>query len=161
MNFLPRKHKYYPACLASTRTNHKFCKQYNGAIYKYYPTNQEDFGNLKTDIPWYLDDYRSAVCAAITAAYAFNARKILLFHCEDALSEERPYTKKVEFNGETYYLYPQQMLLHDIIEANLYWIKNNSEREISLGYCGYGLEYFNAAYIEKKDIVNFFEDKDE
>jgi hypothetical protein len=76
------------------------------------------------------------------------------------MEQERPYSLEFENKGNKFYMYPQQKLLHDIIDANLFWISNSNE-EIEIGYSGYGLEYVNAAYIEQRDIKNFFEDKDE
>lgn len=156
MKYLPRGKKTYPKCIASARTNFEFLENYRGTKFKYYPVNETSYSTLGIkEVSWQIDDYRNAVCAAIGLAYHFNAEKVLLLCCDDAFKEERPGAKKLD-NG--LWLYPQQEIAHGLIDGNLYWLKNQSYKEIYIGDCSNGPNYKNSTYICEERIANFWEE---
>jgi hypothetical protein len=99
-----------------------------------------------------IDDYRNSICAAILLAFRFHVRKLLLFCCDDAFDIERPASEKLE-NG--LWIYPQQNVAHDLIDANLYWL-SNQEYEVAIKDHSSGPKYKNAGYIPMEGILDFF-----
>lgn len=159
MSFYPRKHKYFPMCIASSRTNHEFIKKYQGEVYRYSPTSEERFAAIKEEGSEYkIDDYRNPVCAAIGLAYRFGVTKLLLLCCDDSFDEERPGSIPT---GKGTWMYPQQKIPHNLIDVNLHWLKQQ-EAEIEIAEYSSGLYYENATYIKTdKEMVDFFKEEDE
>jgi hypothetical protein len=149
LNYLPN-HQKWSKCIASIRTNADFIEKYKGLIYTYTPTPDANYSGLKLDNDYFIDDYRNAICAAIGLSYKFNVKKLLLLYCDEAYDKYRPGTEQV--NG--LWIYPQQKIAHNLIDASLYWLRAAG---IKTGYHGKGPEYKNAAYIE--DISNFFNEE--
>lgn len=159
VSYLPYKNsKYYPTCVASTRTNYDFLKRYKGDVYCYRPTSEEKFG-LDTPENYHIDDYRNPICAAIGLAYQMNVKKLMLFCCDDSFAEERDNAVLLP-NG--LYSYKPLLRSHDIIDANLYWLKKIEEYEVEIANYSSGLDYSNAAYIkEEREVISFFTDSPE
>jgi hypothetical protein len=159
MSFYPRKHRYFPMCIASTRTNHKFIEKYQGEVYRYTPTPEEGFTAIKEENAEYkIDDYRNAICAAIGLAYRFGVMKLLLLCCDDAFEEERPGAISTEKGT---WMYPQQKISHNLIDANLHWLKQQ-EAEIEIAEYSSGPYYKNATYIEtEEEVTDFFKIENE
>ena len=134
---------YYPKCVASTRTYYKFVEKYKNLVYEYTPVG----GNIKST-GYSIDDYRNVVCAAIGLAYRFKVNKLFLFNCEEVFKEFRPSSEKTE---DGFYIYPQQKIAHNLIDANLYWLKSIG---IKIGVSG--LKYKNATYISTSNLGIFF-----
>ena len=150
LSFLPRKSKYYPSCLLSNRAYKEFASNYHGMCFKYCPPPQRNFGSLRTGQNFYIDDYRNPICASIVLSYYFGVEKLLLFCCDEMYNEQKDGTIKV---GE-HYMFPQQQLAHEIIDANLYWLKNKEENPVKTAYFG-DTDYVNAQYIESvKEYFN-------
>jgi hypothetical protein len=156
MTFLPPKNsKYYPTCVASTRTNYDFLKRYLGDVYCYNPTPEEKFGIKKVE-NYYIDDYRNPVCAAIVLAYQMDVKKLMLFCCDDSFSDERENSVRLP-NG--LYSYKPLLRSHDIIDANLYWLTSMEDKKIEVSNYSSGLDYKNAVYIKsEREIISFFND---
>ena len=148
---LPINHTYFPRCVISTRTHHKFAKQYKGHIYRYTPVPQQDYSYSKNDVIYKIDDYRNPICATIGLSYRFKVQKLLLFCCDEAFENERPGAERLE-NGLWHY--PQHKMAHDIVDANLYWLKKAGVQIVNHSS---GLNFNNASYISEEDIVSFFE----
>lgn len=152
LSCLPR-HKYYPVCVSSVRTNHSFVKSYKNDVYVYCPTPESSFGTEFTE-KYYLDDYRSPVCAAIGLAYQFGVEKLMLMCCDESFDKERDFAVKLP-NG--LWTYPQHLKSRAIIDANLYWLTHQKEKEVSVVDFSDGGDYLNASYInDEKDALNFF-----
>jgi len=149
MNFVQKQEKVWPKCIVSSRTYPEFVSKQKGLIYEYAPTPDGKYTGLYVDAEYHIDDYRSAVCAAVGLAYKFNVRKLLLLWCFDGFDHQRPGT--AEANG--LWFYPQQKLAHQLVDGNLYWLK---EAGVKLGYHSRGLEYKHAAYIAGDYITRFF-----
>ncbi len=153
---IPTKHRYVPACIASNRTYHEFFKRYKGYIYKYYPTTQEDYTGISRTSDYKVDDYRNPICAAINLAYKFGVKKLLLLCCDESFENERPGAIRLQ-NG--LWTYPQQIMAHELIDGNIYWLINNQqERKIEVRNHSSGPNYKNAPYINEEDIYNFFKE---
>lgn len=155
LSFLPSRHRYYPNLVASTRTHPAFLEAYKGQPYVYRPTPDMDYAGV-----WgasaTLDDYRNPICAAISLAVRFGARKILLLCCDEAFEDERPGAVRME-NG--LFQYPQQIMCQKIIDKQLFWIRRAG---ITVADCSSGVEYDNAEYIEFEGVESFFgKEKDE
>jgi hypothetical protein len=150
---LPVNHSYYPRCIASTRTHHKFARQYKGHVYRYTPVQQENYGYSKNDVIYKIDDYRNPICAAIGLSYRFRAKKVLLFCCDEAFEESRPGAEQLE-NG--LWQYPQHRVAHNIIDANLHWLKSAG---VQIASHSSDSNFDNASYISKENIVDFFEEE--
>lgn len=149
MSFLPKKHRYYPNIVASTRTNPRFLEEYRGQPYMYRPTPDLDYAGL-WDACATLDDYRNPVCAALSLAVRGGAKRILLLCCDEAFEDERPGAVRME-NG--LFQYPQQIMCQKIIDKHLFWLRKSGVR---VGDCSSGIEYENAEYIEFEEVGNFF-----
>ncbi|CAE7860325.1 colH [Symbiodinium microadriaticum] len=155
LRYLPHKSStYYPTCVASSRTSPEFLKQYRGNMYLYTPSPESSFGY---DPPrkYRIDDYRNPICAAVGLAYRFKAEKIMLMCCDDAFEDQRAGALELE---NQLWVYPQQKLAEKVIDANLYWLKNSGDVEIS-SYSD-GADYTNAAYITTdEEAIQFFKEE--
>jgi hypothetical protein len=153
---IPTKHSYFPKCIASTRTYPDFFKKYKGYTYQYFPGIQENYTGVERSGEYKIDDYRNPICATIHLAYHFGVRKLLLFCCDDSFENSRPGANKLDNN---LWNYPQHEFAHNLIDANLYWLKNNQQdRNIEIVDHSSGLKYNNAMYIQEEDINVFFEE---
>lgn len=158
LNFLPSVHSpYFPACVASVRTNRLFLERYQGTIYVYDPTPSRTFGASRSQ-KYYIDDYRNPICAAIGLAFRFGVRKLMLFCCDDSFDKQRESAVQLK-NG--LWTYPPHIKSHEIIDANLYWLTHQKDVEVSVADFSNGPEYTNAEYIKNaEDAIDFFkEDK--
>ena len=79
-----------------------------------------------------------------------NAKKIILFCCDEAFEEYREGSVKMD-NG--YYQYPQQIMSQNIIDKQLYWLKQN---QIEIFDHSSGIKYENASYINENQLISFF-----
>ena len=98
----------------------------------------------------FIDDYRNPVCAALGIAYRMNAKKIMLFCCDDSFVDERPAAEKLE-NG--LWAYPQHKISYRIIDGIGYWLK---EKEIGIMNHSSGIKYVNIPYISQENLLNYF-----
>lgn len=147
------KHKYYPACVASSRTYHPFLKEYDnrgGLIYKYISVREENFSPTFSNAICSLDDYRNPICASISLAYEFGVNKLMLFCCDNSFAENRPTAEQLS-NGK--WMYPQQKIGHDIINGVLYWY---TKQKAKIRDHSNGPEYKEVPYIGENEIVSFF-----
>lgn len=150
--FLPKNHRYYPKCIASTRTYYQFLPEYHGDILLYSPTTNENYSGFNVHKEKPIDDYRNPICAALHLCHYFQASKILLFCCDDAFKDEKPSSSYVR----DAWCYEQQTLSNSIIDGCLYWLKEN---KIKLGYHCSATNFENATYINYDEIEEFFVDK--
>lgn len=154
--YLPNTRRILPKCIASMRTNAKFLNNYNGPKFKYFPTNEKEYiGYGPREAIWCVDDYRNPICAAISLAYRFGVERLLLLCCDDVFPEERPGSVSLE---DGLFTYPQQLIAHGLIDASLYWLRNQEYYNIKLGNCSYGPIYNNADKVNIEEINSFFED---
>jgi len=155
LSYLPRKSKYYPICVASSRTNTDFLRQYQGNVYLYDPTPETTFGYNRSQ-KYFLDDYRNPVCAAIGLAHRLKAKKVMLLCCDDSFEDERAAAEKLP-NG--LWSYPQHRMCHDIVDANLYWLTHQEDNEVKVADYSSGPKYNNAVYIDNEEAaLSFFAD---
>ncbi len=155
MRYLPRKHKYFPSCVSSLRTNTEFIKRYFGHIFTYEPTRERYFGK-PSNARYCLDDYRNPICAAVNLAYQFGTQKLMLFCCDDSFEDKRDAAVLLE-NG--LWSYPQQIRSQEIIDANLYWLKSQEDLEVKISNFSSGIKHLNAQYINnEEEIMDFFAD---
>lgn len=154
MWFAPKNHKYFPRCICSTRVNYNFLNEYRGDRYFYRPCPDQNFSLGKPDADYLVDDYRNPICAAIGLSYRFGVEKLLLFCCQECYEEQRPGMEKLDSST---WVYPQEKVANNIIDANLYWL---SQKNVKIGTYPSELNYNNATYINKNNILEFFE-KDE
>ena len=159
MSYMPTPDtKYFPTCIASTRTNHRFLKQYLGDVYTYTPASEERMG-VESAEKYYIDDYRDPVCAAIGLAHQFRAEKVLLLCCDDSFEEDREYAVPLK-NG--LWTYPQLVRSQEIIDANLYWLTHQENRKVEVADYSSGPEYKNAAYISnEEEALAFLKNQEE
>jgi hypothetical protein len=151
--FLPKSTGYYPICISSVRTNFNFTQAYKNDVYVYCPTPDGKFGGEYNE-KYYIDDYRNPVCAAIGIAYQFGVESLMLMCCDESFSKERDYAVKLK-NG--LWTYPQHIRSKEIIDANLYWLTHQENKEVKVVDFSDAGDYFNATYInEEKDALNFF-----
>ena len=150
-SYLPKKHSYYPNLISSLRTNKYFINEYKGDMFFYRPSNDLDYSSPPNMLNLYLDDYRNPICAALSLSYKLGAKKILLFCCDDAFEDERPNSIKME-NG--LYQYPQQIMSQNIIDKQIYWLKNNG---IKIFDHSSGIKYEHAEYINQEHMLSFFQ----
>lgn len=141
---------YFPNCVASTRTNPAFLKKYQGQNFFYRPAVNLSYSAPMCDVEPVIDDYRNPICAAISLAWKFRVKKLLLFCCDDSFREDRPAAVKLE-NG--FYSYEPQLMSQRIIDAHLYWL---SQTGVAVGSHSSGLNYKNAAYIPLSNLKEFF-----
>jgi hypothetical protein len=124
----------------------------------YCPTPESIFG-IEHHEKYYIDDYRSPVCAAIGLAYQFGVEKLMLMCCDESFDKERDFAVKLE-NG--LWTYPHHMKSKDIIDGNLYWLTHQKDKEVVAVDFSDGGDYFNAPYINsEKDALHFFNDGEE
>lgn len=156
IKYLPKKGKILPKCIVSNKTNYNFTKNYKGLKYRYLSVDELNYSsNFSKEARWQIDDYRNSICAAIGLAYQFGVEKLTLLCCDDSFESEREGSIKLENNLWTY---SQQKIAHDLIDANLYWLKNQKYNEIKIKNCSSGFELKNAEYILLEDIVNFYKE---
>lgn len=145
--------QYYPSCVASTRTNPDFIRNYKGNLYFYQPAPSPNFGTIDSQ-KYYIDDYRNPICAAIGLAYRFKAKQVLLMCCDDSFLQERHHSVRLE-NG--LWTYPQHLHSQALIDANLYWLTHQEGFEVEVADYSSGAKYRHAAYIKnEEDTLNFF-----
>lgn len=152
--FMPTQHRYYPKCVASTRTNYQFLESYLGNILSYSPTPDQDYSGLSERYGWKIDDYRNPICASIILAHRFKASKILLLNCDDSFKDERFGAIQLE-NG--LYSYEAQIKAQKIIDGCLFWLRKNSN--VAIGNGSDGIKLNNATYINntnEMEILEFF-----
>jgi hypothetical protein len=156
---MPKKEsKYYPVCLASTRTNYEFLKKYPGEKYTYAPTPEVSFG-FDTKERYYVDDYRNPICAAIDLAYHFKAEKVMLLCCDDSFKDKRESSVELP-NG--LYTYPQHLKTQKIIDAKIHWLTHQEDKITKVADYSSGAKYVNAVYISsEEDALSFFSDQEE
>jgi hypothetical protein len=158
MRFMPKPKGYYPVCVSSIRTNYNFTKQYKNDIYVYCPTPELTFGTEYAE-KYFIDDYRNPVCAAIGLAYQFGVEKLMLMCCDESFKQQRDFAVQLK-NG--LWTYPQHIRSREIIDANLYWLTHQENKEVSVVDFSDGGDYFNATYInEEKDALSFFTNGEE
>jgi hypothetical protein len=158
MGYLPSKHKYYPRCIASTRAYPRFLTEYMGYLATYVPVPQVNYQTPSRASQYKIDDYRNPICAAISLAYQFGVQRLLLYCCDDSFEDYRPASVQLE-NG--LWQYPQQAISHSVIDAHLYWLRQDKDREIRIGNYSSGPKYSNAEYISsEEDVLNFFTEED-
>jgi hypothetical protein len=151
--YYPQLIKSWPKCIASTRTNAHFLEVYKGLLYTYSPTSGEVYSGPYTEENSVLiDDYRNAICAAVVLSYKFKVKKLALMSTLEMYTKERPGMDKVK---DDLWVYPQQKVAHDLVDANLYWMQ---KAKINVAYTNSGLDYEFATYINVADLKRFFND---
>lgn len=150
MNFLP-SHRYYPKCIASTRTYPQFVEKYKekGTVLTYSPSPEPGYSSpCRTN--YRFDEYRNPICASISLAYRLGVTKLLLLCCDDSFNVERPAATKLE-NG--LWSYPQQLMSQKIIEGMIFWYKKL--KGIKIADHSSGLVYNEMPYIREEEICQF------
>ena len=146
-------HFYFPSCIASSRTNFEFLKQYSGNRHVYEPALEKVFGTEKQE-RYFIDDYRNPICAAIGLAYRFGVKELMLVSCDDSFPKKKDGAEQLP-NG--LWTYPQHLRAQEIIDANLYWLTHQEERKIKVADWSDGMKYTNAAYISsEEEAISFF-----
>ena len=159
LDCLPVSEKYYPTCVASTRTNNEFLSKYLGDVYTYVPTPEKNFGSQQPKQSYYIDDYRNPICAAIGLAYQFKANKVMLLCCDDSFEDDRAFSVSLSNGLRTY---PQQIKSQQIIDANLYWLTHQEDKKVKVVNYSSGIDYVNATYINSEEqALSFFSDQEE
>lgn len=152
MSYLP-KNNYYPRCIVSNRTNPEFIMRYKsrlGIISRYTPVTDKVFNsNYFLKPSYYIDDYRNPICAAISLAYRWQVKKLLLFCCDDVFENERQGSIK---EGDKW-MYPQHKIAKELIDGNLYWLKSQPYSDVKIGNYS-SIDYENAENL--KEIKSFF-----
>lgn len=149
--YYPQIIRTWPKCIASIRTNPNFLEVYQGSLYVYFPVNNEIYYNESADL--YIDDYRNSVCAAISLAYKFHAKKILLLSTLEMYDAER---SGMINEKEGRWFYPQQRTAKSLIDANLYWLKT---AKIATYYNDSNPDYEFATYINSNDLKKAFNER--
>lgn len=150
LSFLP-KHKYFPKCIASNRTFPEFIEKYKGDVAFYSPTPNEHYCGYRNDSTYFVDDYRSSICAALNLSRRFSVEKILIFCCDDVFKEERNGSVKID----DLWCYPQQLMAQRTIDGCLFWLG----KEAKIAHHSKA-KFKNAAYIEASEVTEFFKDTD-
>jgi hypothetical protein len=127
LGYLPKATKYFPSCVASTRTCHDFVKQYKGNVYFYAPSPNQRFG-ASPHHSYTIDDYRNPVCAALGLASRFGAKRVMFVCCDESFDVERPAAVRLS-NG--LWTYPQHVVSQQILDANLFWMKSREDMRIA------------------------------
>jgi hypothetical protein len=151
MDFIPKSHNYYPNIMASIRTFPKFIEKYRTEPYFYRPADDLNYSCNFGSVGLGLDDYRNPICAAISLAWNLGVKKLVLFCCDESFDENREGSIKMENN---LYQYPQQIMCQNIIDKQLYWLKQN---DVEIFDHSSGIKYENAEYISEDDILSFFQ----
>lgn len=118
-------------------------------IYLYSPAKDQYYAGIIGNSVR-IDDYRNPICASISLAYKFRVQKMLLLGCDDSFSGSR--SGAIQLPNQLW-TYPQHLQSHDLIDANLYWLR---QKEINVGYNSHGPKFENAAYISAEDVRGFF-----
>lgn len=147
---LPDKHRYYPNCIASMRTNPEFLESYRGQKILFNPVKNENFSCKIDNLGTTIDDYRNVICACINLACNFKVDKLMLFCCDDSFNQERPSSIELE-NG--LWAYEQQIKSNQIIDALLQWFKKEN---IEVSDYSSGPKLSNATYIKTEEEVKDF-----
>jgi hypothetical protein len=150
MAFLPKNHNYYPNIISSTRTYPKFLDKYRSQPYFYKPAEDLNYSGSFSSTNLQLDDYRNPICAAISLAWSLGVKKLILFCCDESFDEHREGSVKMNNN---LYQYPQQIMSQNIIDKQLYWLKQNN---VEIFDHSSGIKYENAEYISEDEIYSFF-----
>ena len=153
MTYFPSSLKAWPRCITSSRTYPGFLEAYKGLMYMYAPVRDEVYSGINSDLEAFVDDYRNPVCAAISLAFRFKVKKLLLLSLLEMYEQERPAAEKVKGN---LWIYPQQRMAHSLIDVNLYWLQ---KAKIDIGYNDSGLDYEFATYIPADKVKRFFNDR--
>ena len=149
-SYLPRRHRYYPNLIASTKTCPEFLANYQERPIFYRATRDINYSGLPRDGCMVLDDYRNPVCAAVSFCVARRVKRLALLCCDEAFGEERPASVRMK-NG--LYQYPQQIKSQRIIDRQFHWLK---AKGVQLADCSSGEEYENATYIKPEELASFF-----
>ena len=146
--------KFYPNCLISTRTYHKFIDYYKYKNIKMYdPTPLEKYNTaIKSDDSKYLDDYRNSICAAINYSYFCNAKNLFLLFCSEAFEKQKPAT--ILHNDGEHYQYPLNNLSEKIIDGMLFWLKKKNSN-INIFYHGLNKTFNFASYIDSETLIEY------
>lgn len=152
MNDLPNR-RTLPKGIFSSRVYHEFAEIYTGAKYFYDPVPSKTYGLKNASSQIKIDDYRNPLVAAIRFAQIVGCQRLCLLCCDDLLSFERVGNKKLTENT---WIFPQQIMAHEIIDGNLFWIKNSSIFPMSVVYNSCGLPFENADAIKTEDIAKYF-----
>jgi len=150
--YYPQVIRIWPKCIASARTNPQFLEAYKGLLYLYTPTLSENFTGI-TKESLLIDDYRNPICAAIILCYKFGIKKLLFMSTLEMYEGERPGAQMAKNN---LWVYPQQKLAHDLVDANLYWMQ---KVKTDVAYTGDDLDYEFASYISSDDLKGFFNER--
>lgn len=153
LNCLPTSHRYFPTCVASIKTNPEFINRYRYSVFCYSPVPEANFNPVKRDAAYCIDDYRNPICAAIGFAYRLGVVRLLLFCCDDVFAGERPGAENVR---DDLWMYPQHRTAHDLIDANLHWLKHQPNKRTLIGSHSSGPDYANAEYIHEGEAIDFF-----
>lgn len=154
MKYLPRR-QTMPKCIVSNRTNSEFLENYRGVKYRYAPVPTADYdGHSNKDSSYKIDDYRNAICAAVSLCYRFDVRKLLLFCCDDVFKDKRPSAVQLE-NG--LWMYPQQNISHGLIDGSIYWLQHGDMQDSIVADHSNGPKYEHTGYIEENEIRSFLE----
>lgn len=151
MGYLPRKHRYYPNLVASTKTNPKFIREYDGQPMFYRSSQDLNYSGVGQEDCMRLDDYRNPICAALSFAWKNRSKRIALLCCDESFEDERPGSARMK-NG--LYQYPQQIMCQKIIDKQIYWLKQAGVEVVD---CSSGIEYENAEYISLENLPSFFD----
>jgi len=151
VGYLPKKHKYYPNLVASTKTNPRFIREYEGQPIFYRSSQDMNYSGVGQEDCMRLDDYRNPICAALSFAWRNRVRKIALLCCDESFEDERPGAVRMK-NG--LYQYPQQIMCQKIIDKQIYWLRQAGVKVVD---CSSGIEYENAGYIKLENLPSFFE----
>lgn len=153
LSYLPEK--LFPILLSSARSCNQFIERYPNKIYKYYTTPDETYESpVSYENQKYIDEYRSAISAAIVIASKMNCEKLCIAYPINAYVKERPGTIKLDETN--YFYYPQQKIARNIIDANLFWYKMNKQN-INISYIGMKNSLLFANYIEPNNLNKFYE----
>lgn len=148
-SYIP-KHGYWPNLLASTRTRPELAERWRGEVFFYSPPPNAAYSSKFSDVDLVLDDYRNPISAAISLCAKLKSQKVLLFCCDSSFDINRPASVELP-NG--LWTYPQHLVAHNIIDAQLGWLKKN---DVEVRSHSSGPNYKNAAYISKEDVTQFF-----
>lgn len=149
LRFLPKRHSYYPNCIASYRIHPAFLKNYKGYVNVYAASNNQKYISPSYAKNYRIDDYRNPICAAIGLAYRFGVKKLMLLCCDDAFKEEKAGAEKMDCG---LYEYPQQKICQRLIDANLYWLMEN---EVEIANHSFA-NYENSTYIDEDKVLSWF-----
>jgi hypothetical protein len=150
--YYPQIIRSWPKCIASTRTFAHFLEVYKGSLYTYSPTTGDVYNGPFAEHNNFIDDYRNPVCAAIGICYKLNVKKLAIISTLEMYNDERPGVDKVK---DGLWIYPQQKVAHNLIDANLYWMQ---KAKINVAYTNPDPVYEFATYIKLAGLKRFFND---